>query len=397
VVGSFRFGNTPRIIFGVGVFPELSEIINSYGKTVLIITGSKSFKASNRFEMLINALKEKSMTFYTAEVSGEPSPELVDTIVNNYRDRNIEVVVSIGGGSVLDTGKAVSAMLSLEEPVINYLEGVGPGKKHCGQKVPFIAVPTTSGTGSEATKNAVLSKVGPDGFKKSLRHDNFVPDIAFLDPELTISCPPEVTAASGLDAFTQLMGSYLSNRATPLTDALAIDALPYIRDCLIPAATNAPEDINLRTGLAYASLISGINLANAGLGIVHGLASAIGGLFDIPHGVVCGTLVGEAVRKNIQLLLKLGGSNNIYLKKYARVGALLSKGNLIIADNQIEFYCNHLVKTINEWLEILKIPPLGHYGITEKDLTKIAEKTGNKNNPIKLDREEIVDLLSSRL
>ncbi len=389
----FYFARLPRILFGEGTFQKLYEAILGYGKTTLIVTGGNSFRNTDRFDTLVNQLVKHSINVYDVSVNGEPSPDLIDKIVNTYRNEHIDVVVAIGGGSVLDAGKAISAMLTQNDSVMEYLEGVGSGKIHNGEKVPFIAVPTTSGTGSEATKNAVLSRVGENGFKKSLRHDNFVPDVAILDPILTISCPTHITAASGLDAFTQLLGAYLSTEASPMTDTLALSGLEYIKDCLVPACTKGARDINVRAGMAYASLMSGVVLANAGLGIVHGFASPIGGYFDIPHGVVCGTLVGEAVNMNIKSLRQMGNKDDISLKKYAKVGALFTGCN----ERDIEESCNQLIAKIDEWIELLKIPRLGVYHINENDLDEIVEGTGNKNNPVTLTKDQMKQILRNRL
>ncbi|MFP4371288.1 MAG: iron-containing alcohol dehydrogenase, partial [Halanaerobium sp.] len=394
---SFTFANTPKIIFENGSFKKLPELIAAYGEKTLIVTGGSSLYKSGRFDELSQKLKEYSISFSTVKVTDEPSPNLIDKIVDKYRGKGISSVTAIGGGSVMDTGKAISAMLTQEDSVLNYLEVVGSGKEHPGDKIPFIAVPTTSGTGSEATKNAVLSKVGEDGFKKSLRHDNFIPNIALLDPKLTISCPADITAASGLDAVTQLLGAYTSTKASPITDSLALKALKYAGESLVPAAVDKGDDPEVRAGMAYASLISGITLANAGLGIVHGLASAVGGYFDIPHGIVCGTLLAEAVKLNIRLLRE---NNNIfYLKKYAKAGAVLSgENNLDINSPQsINRYCDLLIDILAEWTAKLNISRLGEYGVSEDDLDKIAAKAGNKNNPVQLDKEQIKKLIRSRL
>ncbi len=237
------------------------------------------------------------------------------------------MVIAIGGGSVMDAGKAISAMVLQNDSVMAYLEGVGEGKQHNGLKVPMIAVATTSGTGSEATKNAVLSQVGENGFKKSLRHDNFVPNVAILDPELMVTCPQSVTVASGLDALTQLLGAYVSTKATPLTDALALSGIEHFKEGFMGVCSGLSKDTQMRGHMAYASLMSGIVLANAGLGIVHGFASSVGGYFDIPHGVVCGTLLGEAVKLNIQLMNQDKDRYNEALKKYAKVGSILTGSN----------------------------------------------------------------------
>jgi alcohol dehydrogenase len=238
LISPFIFSRIPVIHFGAGEFNTLPDIIGRMGKTVLIITGSHSFQSSGKKDQLESALKKKSINFFSVQVKGEPSPGLIDTVVAQFRDSGIDVVCGIGGGSVIDAGKAVSAMLLHDDSVFEYLEGVGTGKQHDGDKAPFIAVPTTAGTGSEATKNAVLSEVGQDGFKKSLRHDNFVPDIAVVDPELMLPCPPLTTAASGMDALSQLLESYVSTRASKLTDSLAYDGLSCVVHNLIPACTD---------------------------------------------------------------------------------------------------------------------------------------------------------------
>ena len=393
VIESFVFANTPKVVFGAGTFGKLDDIISQYGEKVLIVTGGSSLRAAGQYEELCDRLRKRSMQVFDVAVKGEPSPALIDEAVERHRHKQIDAVLSIGGGSVLDAGKAISAMLLQDDSVMAYLEGVGKGKKHTGTKVPFIAVPTTSGTGSEATKNAVLSQIGEKGFKKSLRHDRFVPDIAVLDPMLTISCPPDVTAASGLDAFTQLLGAYVSVQASPMTDVVALSGLHYIKECLIPVCTTEADNVNARAGMAYASLMSGIALANAGLGIVHGLASPVGGYFDIPHGVVCGTLVGEAVKMNIGLLRQEGVGENPYLKKYAKVGAMVAGTD----ENDVERCCEQLIAAVEEWIKVLKIPRLGKYGISKHDLDKIAEAAGNKNNPVQLEKEQIMQLLLNRL
>ncbi|MFW5821277.1 MAG: iron-containing alcohol dehydrogenase, partial [Bacteroidota bacterium] len=285
MVKAFKFARLPEIVFGNGRLSELPAIIKSFGDPVLLITGRESFIKSDRGMELLKSLEENNISFFRISIPGEPSPSNVDEAVETYRDMNIKLVIAIGGGSVLDAGKAISAMLTVQESVKHYLEGVG-NKEHPGTKLPFIAMPTTSGTGSEATKNAVISEIGPGGFKKSLRHDNFVPNIAILDPVLTLACPPSITAASGMDCFTQLTEAFLSNRSSAYTDAFAREGLQAIRSSLIRAVMNG-SDLEARAGMSFAALNSGVCLANAGLGTVHGFAGVIGGKFDIPHGLVC--------------------------------------------------------------------------------------------------------------
>jgi alcohol dehydrogenase class IV len=230
---NFNFARIPEIHFGPGKIDSLPDLVLRYGSTVILLTGASSFRKSDKFDYLVKSFKNKSIQFFLNEINREPTPEDINSICREYSDTPVDVVVAIGGGSVLDAGKAISAMLGKTDPVEIYLEGVGT-KGHDGSKIPFIAVPTTAGTGSEATKNAVLTRLGENGFKKSMRHNNFVPDIALVDPELSLNCPSAVTAACGMDAFTQLLESYVSTNSSPLTDALAYSGIKVMKDCLIP-------------------------------------------------------------------------------------------------------------------------------------------------------------------
>jgi len=389
----FNLGKLPRIYFGPEKLAELPRLIAESARNALIITGTSSFYGSEKWKNLTDDLNGRSITYFHVPVSGEPSPDLVDDIVNQYRDKHPGLVVAIGGGSVIDTGKAVSAMLPKNETVKHYLEGFPGAGVHDGVKTPFIAIPTTSGTGSEAAKNAVLSQVGPVGFKRSIRHDNFVPDIAIVDPELMSSCPPSVTAACGMDAFVQLLESFVSTNANELTDALALSGIEKVRDCLVVAFREG-NNIAARTGMAYAALMSGITLSHAGLGVVHGLASVLGGLFNIPHGVICGTLIGAATRTNIRYLQEQK-SVNPFLEKYARTGALLARREYTPEnrDDHLEF----LVRQMDEWTEIFRLPRLGALGIGFHDVGRIITRVGNKNNPVALDREGIKSILLARI
>jgi len=223
-IADFSFARMPEIHFGPGRRSLLPRLIARYGRNVLLVTGSASFARSPRYQALTDELAKAGIRIVHCSVSGEPSPDFVDATVASVRGEEFACVVGIGGGSALDAGKAISAMLPLGDSVVPYLECVD-SRKHDGRKVPYIAVPTSSGTGAEATKNAVLSNIGADGYKSSLRHDNFVPDVALLDPEFTLTCPADVTAACGLDALTQLLEAYVSSKASPMTDALALSGL----------------------------------------------------------------------------------------------------------------------------------------------------------------------------
>ena len=264
MIKSFLFSRLPLIIFGNGKFSELPALLRSFGKKVLIITGYSSFRGTPGWLMLTESLEKEGFELRKLAIAGEPSDLIIDDAVTSYRKDPPDLIISVGGGSSLDAGKAISAMLTVEGSIKDYLEGVG-FREHPGTKIPFIAVPTTSGTGSETTKNAVISRIGKDGFKKSLRHENFVPDIALADPELTISCPPEITAASGMDCFTQLTEAYLSTKSNKYTDALALEGLKAVKSSLLNAYRNG-NDVIARSGMTFAALTSGICLANVGLG-----------------------------------------------------------------------------------------------------------------------------------
>lgn len=390
VIKPFSVAGLPEIFFGAGTRCELPRLVTRFGHKVILVTGASSLAGSGMFQNITEDISAGGIEYFHITVKGEPTPEFVDHTAEEFRKAGINAVVSIGGGSVIDAGKAVSAMLTVQGTVTDFLEGVGT-REHPGGKVPFIAVPTTAGTGSEATKNAVLSRTGPDGFKKSLRHNNFVPDIALVDPELALSCPPDVTAASGLDAFTQLLESYVSTKASPFSDALALSGLAYIKDCLVPASTDEGGSIDMRAGMAYAALISGITLANAGLGVVHGIASPLGGLFNVPHGVVCGTLVGEATKMTVALLRQREDIDP--LMKFARAGALLTGHS----EGDVTEACNALMELIEYWTETLAIPRLGAFGIGEDDIDPIAAVSDSKNSPVSFTLEQIKELLRKRL
>lgn len=379
----------PTILFGCGLFNKINVFASKYGKNALIVFADNSFTEIIKSKIDIS-LKIKNINTYYEKTSHEPSPEIIDSFVNSYKNKHIDVVIAVGGGSVIDTGKALSAMLKAEGSIVNYLEDIGT-KEHTGDKIPFIAIPTTAGTGSEMTKNAVISKIGINGFKKSLRHVNFIPDVAIVDPEMTLTCSPDITAASGMDAFTQLLESYISTAATEFTDPIAYSGLIKTSRSLIKSYING-KDINARTDMSYAAMVSGITLANAGLGIVHGFASSIGGLFNIPHGVICGTLMAPSNKFIIEKILK-ENTENTTINKYLKVARLFVKDD--IKDKII------LLKNFTEFLyEIshkLNLPRLSDYGIKSDDLPKISKITSNKNNPCQFSQEEMIKILEERI
>jgi alcohol dehydrogenase class IV len=389
---SYQFYRTPRVRFGAGVFAALAEEAARFGEKVLVVTGGSSLRASGRLDRLLRSLGERSLAHAVVETSGEPSPERVDEAVTAFGDQGISVVLAVGGGSVVDAGKAISAMLPCAGSVRSYLEVVGD-REHSGEKLPFIAVPTTAGTGSEATKNAVLSSVGLGGFKASLRHDNFVPDLATIDPELALSCPPDVTAACGMDAFCQLLESYVSTKASPLTDSLAVEGLRQAAGSLVAVCTTGAGDLEARGSMAHASFVSGITLANAGLGVIHGFAAPIGGFFPIPHGVVCGSLLAPAVRVTIDKLREGEPEHARALGKFAAVGAVVAGG----APGDVAGGCNALVDWLYGLAEKLAISRLSDYGVSASDCDRIIERAGSKNNPVPLDRADMRRILLERI
>jgi alcohol dehydrogenase class IV len=386
MTGSFSIARIPQLHFGPGKISVLSSMIKSYGQKVLLVTGANSFLSSKDGVALIEELETKRFDVAQYSVSIEPTPSLVDEAVRRYASFHCDVVVAIGGGSVLDAGKAISAMLPLNEPVKDFLEGIGT-KPHPGIKIPFIAVPTTSGTGSEATKNAVLSESGDNGYKKSLRHNNLVPDVAVVDPALTVGCPASITASSGMDAFTQLLESYLSITANVITDALAVEGLGRISKSLRTAYSDG-SDIEARTDMALASYLSGITLANAGLGLVHGFASSIGGFFEIPHGVICSSLMSACNRLTVKKL-RQGRYNDTALFKYATIGEHFS----VETNKSADYYIDSLLQLIDDWAGEMNIPRLRSYGVSPEHFDKIVRATDNKNNPVALEKDEMITAL----
>lgn len=393
----FSISNLPRIIFGPGTFTQVAGEVRSFGTRCLIVCGAKSFRDSPNWTTLVQGLKDHHVTWDMVNVPGEPSPEMIDEAVMAHKGAAFDVVLGVGGGSALDAAKAIAGLLHPGNSVMDHLEGVGPERPYCGPATPFIAVPTTAGTGSEATKNAVLSRHGPDGFKKSFRDDGLMARVAIVDPDLLATCPLDVVAANGMDAFTQLLESIVSTRSNPMTDALAWSGLQAFREGFMAWHDAVKLGSNLseaRSKVAYASLMSGICLAQTGLGSVHGLASPLGSFFPMPHGVVCGTLVAEATSINIRAL-KERLPDSPALAKYARAGSLLA-GEKLTGDAGFL----SLEETLHKWTAKLELPRLSSFGMTQTDIPRIvANSRGSsmKTNPLVLDDGEISEILSRRL
>ena len=395
-LAAFHVARLPEIRFGPGRLSELPDVLAGFGRRVLLVIGHRAFRNSPYWPLLQDALRARSIEWAVVRVLEEPSPELVDETVAAHRAGGFDAVAGIGGGSVLDAAKAIAGLLPHGNSVMDHLEGVGRGIPYTGPALPWVAVPTTAGTGSEATKNAVLSVRGADGFKKSFRHDQLVAQVAIVDPDLLATCPKTLIAANGMDAFTQLLESYVSLRASPFTDALAASGLQAFRTGFWAAWE--PDHAQADAGyghLAYASLCSGITLAQAGLGSVHGLASPLGAFFPVPHGVVCGTLVAEATRINIRAL-RQRDPDGPALRKYAEAAVIVT-GRMF---NSEAAACDGLVETLQEWTARLGLPRLGAYGMTEDDLPRVVANCRGgsmQTNPLVLTDAEIEELARARL
>lgn len=392
IIPPFSISGLPRIVFGAGSLAQVPPLLLQFGKRVLIVTGGRSLRATLHWQGLLDAMKGLGLSWEDMTVEQEPSPGLVDQAVKVYRHAGIEVVLGIGGGSVLDAAKAIAGLLPAGNSVMDHLEGVGPELPYLGPSLPFIAVPTTAGTGSEATKNAVLSLHGPGGFKKSFRHDLLVAKYAVVDPDLLASCPPDLIAANGMDALTQLLESCVSTRANPFADALALSGLGYVRDGLLDWYGGGEKSADGRAGMAYAALMSGITLAQVGLGSVHGLAAPLGAFFPIPHGVACGATVAAATEVNIRALEEREPGSPA-LEKYARIGRLF-QGNAHVDDTGARAF---LVRILSEWTASLKVPGLSAYGVRPSDMDEIVANcrgSSMKTNPVTLTDGEVREILS---
>lgn len=448
MISSFTIGRLPRIEFGAGCLATLPTLAGRYGRRLLLLTGGHSFTASPHWARLETALGAAGFTYAVLRITGEPAPEEIDAMVREQGEGRWDLVVGIGGGSVLDGAKAVAGLLKPGNSVMDHLEGVGPELPYRGPATPFIAVPTTAGTGSEATKNAVLTRQGAEGFKKSFRDEALMAEVALVDPDLLATCPPALIAANGMDALTQLLESYLSIRANPVTDALALAGLAAVRDGLLAWYQGGAEAAAGRERMALAALLSGVCLAQTGLGSVHGLAQPLGSLFPIPHGVVCGTLVAAATRVNIAALREREPASPA-LDKYATVGRLLAGQPLAMAESgavvagavaagaadgvvagvtagiaadvvadvatrgavKVATYgagnaaakadaVEALLATLEAWTELMRLPTLDRLGVTAADFPRIIAASRNssmKTNPLVLTDAEIEGILALRL
>jgi alcohol dehydrogenase class IV len=395
----FQLGRLPRIVFGSGSIAELPDAVASHGRRLFLVTGQRSVPAE-RLDGLATALARHGARIVAhVRTSAEPGPDIIDTFAIAARDADADVVAGIGGGSVLDTAKAVAGLARSGTSVMDHLEGVGRGIPYQGPAIPFIAVPTTAGTGSEATRNAVVTVHGDSGFKRSFRDDRLIATDAIIDPDLLAGASKQLLAANGLDALTQLLEAYVSTRANLVTDALALDGLTAVRDGLLAwhADPNGPAASAARVRMACAALLSGICLANAGLGAVHGLAAPIGALLPIAHGAACGALLVATVRTNLGRLIQLGTDGTGGLARYARVGRILAD---LPPGTDGETARAALVDLLATWTTTLRIPRLGALGLRPDQIDAVLagiSTSSMSTNPVPLERPDLVGILAGSI
>lgn len=376
----FEFGTAGRIIFGAGSVKRVGELATQFGYRVTLVTGSRERASGVMHQVDSHALQ-------VVLVRQEPTIDLMRQAVGEARAFGCEVVIGMGGGSVLDAGKALAILLTNAGDPMDYLEGIGKGKAITEPPVPYIAIPTTAGTGSEVTMNAVLGS--PEhGVKVSLRHPLMLARYAIIDPELGRSVPPEVTAASGMDALTQLIEPFTTHAANPLTDAICREGIGRVAKAL-PRAFRQGDDLAARGEMALGALFSGMALANAKLGAVHGLAGPFGGMFDAPHGAICARLLPYVTEMNLRAMRERDGDNPA-LGRYDEVARMALGSDKARADD--------LVTWLHDLARELAIPGLGTYGMGEGDFAALSEKAAKANsmkgNPITLTGEEMGEILA---
>jgi alcohol dehydrogenase class IV len=375
---NFEFATANRIVFGSGTLKQAGEASAQFGRRALVVTGSNTERA----RPLLDALEKEGVSFELFPVSGEPT---VDD-AKKASAVSYDLVIGFGGGSVIDLAKAAAALMTNPGDPLDYLEVIGKGLPLKNRPAPCIAIPTTAGTGAEVTKNAVLAS--PEHkVKVSMRHPLMIPDLAIVDPECTLSMPPAVTAATGLDALTQLLEAFISKKANPLTDGFCREGLPRAVRSLRRAFENG-SDLPAREDMALASLFGGLALANAGLGAVHGFAGPIGGMFSAPHGIVCAALLPHVMKANLKELRANKSFQGLEkLEEFARMtgGATAEEGI-----NWLAGLCRDL-----------QVPGLASLGITEADFPSIVEKSKNassmKGNPVELSEDELTSILRAAL
>ena len=375
----FEFATATRIIFGAGTLKQIGPIAAETGRRALVVTGL----ATALTRPLLDLLAAQGIDCEIFPVSGEPTLEVVRQGIQHVRLASCDLVIGFGGGSAIDAGKAIAALMTNSGDLLDYLEVIGKGKPITQPAAPYIAIPTTAGTGAEVTRNAVLAS--PEHrVKVSLRSPHMLPRVALVDPELTYSLPPQVTASTGLDALTQLVEPFVSIRANPMTDAFCREGMPRAARSL-RRAYEYGNDVKAREDMALASLLGGLALANAGLGAVHGIASVVGGMFPAPHGAVCARLLPHVMEINVRALqARQPGSDA--LRRYRRGGAhpdgeRPGKSRLTASRG-----CRNSARRF-------RFRRYASYGMTPADLPVVVEKSAvassTKANPIQLTPDEM--------
>jgi alcohol dehydrogenase class IV len=377
----FEFATTSRIIFGRGTLKEVPALATQMGGRPLVVTG----KNTERAALLLDLLKTTGMQPLTFGVPGEPTIEMTLEGIQLARKKACDVVIGMGGGSVIDAAKAVAALLTNTGDIMDYLEVIGQGQPLTQASAACIAIPTTAGTGAEVTRNSVLAST-EHRVKVSLRSPTMLPDLAVIDPELTYSMPPSLTASTGLDALTQILEPFVSLKSNPLTDAFCREGLKRVARSLRRAFENG-SDRTAREDMAIASLFGGLALANSKLGAVHGFAGTMGAMFSIPHGVVCACLLPHVMEANVKALQHRGSLE--FLSRYDEVARLLTGNPDAGATDGIDW--------IHDLCNALDVTPLFEFGITEAHFPEIiagAKRASSmKGNPIELSDEELIEIL----
>lgn len=390
VARSFAHLPGPKWIFACGALTQLPSEVAALGSRCLLVVGGRHLAASGQLERIRFGLEANGVHCRVLVVEQEPSPEAVDAAVAASRRAAIDVVAAVGGGSVIDTGKAVAAMAQSGKPVEPYLEVAWGHRPYEFEPLPFVAAPTTAGTGSEATANAVLGRTRRDGWKASLRHERLVPTVAVIDPLAMQSCPDAVRDACAFDALTHLLESFVSTKADETTDRLAGDGLEAIGNGIRTTCCGQGDALEGWQDLAYASSLGGITLARAGLGIVHGLAPVLGAQHAIPHGLACATTLAAATRGNIDSLRANPDDRaRRSLAKYAAASRrLLSETHADEMDAN-----DALLEQLDRWTRELAVLPLGALGVRPTSLPAIANAAKLKNNPAALGPDQVHDIL----
>ena len=380
----FEFATATRILFGPGTVTEVSSAAATLGRRALLVTGSNA----ERSAPLRRRLTEHDIAIVAMAVAGEPTVETVRTGVQCAREEACELIIGMGGGSAVDAGKAIAALLTNPGDPLDYLEVIGRGRALINLSAPYIAIPTTAGTGAEVTRNAVLAS-HEHHVKVSLRSPLMFPRLAVIDPELTYALPPAITASTGLDALTQLIEPFVSNSANPLTDALCREGMRRAARSLRRAYENG-SDAAAREDMAVASLFGGLALANAKLGVVHGCAAPLGGLFPAPHGAVCARLLPHVMDANVRALQAHSAGSP---PRYAEIARILT--------GRAEATISEGIEWVRTLCDDLKIPGLSQYGLTEAAIPSVVAEaqraSSTKGNPVALNDRELSTVLRQAL